>query len=128
MLRADGLVCSFARQRVIFSTHCCLCFCEEIIGLLDDIERMSYPQWLADNAPFLPPLNLRCISTGGKSYLNDTEALTASASQTLQTVAGFTKAIVDSCSEGFGISGGYNTTAGKLALNIAAELGDSANL
>lgn len=163
-------------------------FSKDLVELLDKIAKMSYPQWLTNNAPFLPPINLRCATRGAKAYLlgtdltpspssspsisqhpssknapSSTPSMTAfpshnpsiSASPSLSaapssipssqpsdspstsfqlpikplTVSGLLNSIVDSCSsDSFRISGGYNSTAGKLAINIVAELGASTNL
>jgi len=91
-----------------------------INGILDDIAAFSYPTWLTDAAPFLPPINLQCVATSGKSFLSE-----AFANSTTATVSGFLSAITNGCSsDSFSLvlSGGYNNEAAELGMNMVLEI------
>ena len=57
----------------LFNTYHCLSdlnvIKHTILELLDKIDATSYPSWLSDNAPFLPPFDLKCMTKGARNYL-----------------------------------------------------------
>ena len=86
---------------------------------MDDIDALSYPKAIVENAPFLPPINLKCATNAARNYLNNSSLV----------VTGFFDAIAEGCSsDGLSFGGGYNSTSQELALNIVLNLGGSRNL
>ena len=80
--------------------------------MLEELNDLDYPKWLADAASFLPDINLACVATSGMNFLND--AVTDS---TTATVTGFLNAISTGCSNkalSLAVSGGYNNTMEEL--------------
>ena len=91
----------------------------ELLDLMDDIDALSYPTAIVENAPFLPPINLKCATNAARNYLNTSSLV----------VTGFFDAIAEGCSsDGLSFGGGYNSTSQELALNIVLNLGGSRNL
>jgi hypothetical protein len=98
----------------------------EINEILDDIAAFSYPDWLTDAAPFLPKLDLACVATSGKAFLN-----TAVQNSTSASVSGFLNAITNGCSsDAFSlvISGGYNKRAKELGMNMVLKINAKGNV
>lgn len=86
---------------------------------MDDIDALSYPKAIVENAPFLPPINLKCATNAARNYLSTSSLV----------VTGFFDAIAEGCSsDGLSFGGGYNSTSQELALNIVLNLGGSRNL
>lgn len=97
-----------------------------MVDVLEDIGALSYPKWLSDTAPFLPPLDLTCVSKSGIAYLDENNGTDASA---FSAVSGFFDAIATGCSsDSFTLSGGYDPTAGELSMNVVVVLGGTRNL
>ena len=95
----------------------------EIIEMLEKINDLSYPRLLTDSAPFLPRLDLSCVSKSGIKYLNES-ALSLNAS----TVTGFFGAISEGCSGALSLLGGYDSTAQELSMTISVEVERSGSL
>lgn len=145
---------------------------------MDEIDSLSYPKTISDNAPILPAINLKCVTKAARNYLlgaDKTSVPSSQPSDSLQpsissaptdsphpsaapsyiptsvpslaptqsaapseetynvpfkaTVTGFLNAIAEGCSsDSFSFGGGYNSTAGELAMDIVVELGGSRNL
>jgi hypothetical protein len=98
----------------------------EINEILDDIAAFSYPDWLTDAAPFLPPINLQCVATSGINFLSDAVANSTSAS-----VTGLLNAITNGCSSdafSLALSGGYNKRAKELTMNMVLEINARSNV
>jgi hypothetical protein len=92
--------------------------------VLDEIGALSYPMWLSDTVPFLPVLDLTCITISGRNYLDD-----AVANSTLATVTGFLDAIMIGCeSDNLLFSGGYDNDKQEMGMNIIFEANESGNL
>jgi hypothetical protein len=94
-----------------------LLICLGINEILDAIAAFSYPTWLTNAVPFLPELDLRCIATQGKTFLNTTVQ-----NSTQATVNAFFDAITNGCSfDGLVLSGGYDTESQDLRMDIFVE-------
>lgn len=101
---------------------------ETIIELLEELRGLRYPSFIQQSSPYLPRLDLSCVSKSGIAYLGggDMDATLFSAQKTsgqpiLSTfstkcpISGFLTAIADGCSsDGLGLSGGYNSTSEEL--------------
>ena len=92
--------------------------------MLDEIAALSYPTWLTDTAAFLPRIDLSCIATSGKRFLNDSVANSTSA-----TINDFLHAVSAGCSsDSFVLSGGYDNVDEELKINIILEKNAGNNL
>lgn len=95
----------------------------EINDLLQDIAALSYPTWLTNAAPFLPKIDLKCVTVSGMSFLDE-----AIANSNTATVTGFLNAITAGCSTSslsLSLRGGYNNDKEELEINIVVELNAS---
>lgn len=73
--------------------------------------------WLSNDAPYLPELDLKCVSAYGMKYLNE-----AVSNSTSATVAGLMNAVAIGCRNNeIVLSGGYDKNIGKLEVNIILE-------
>ena len=92
-----------------------LLFFSGIISVLDEIAALSYPTWLLDTVPYMPDLDLTCIATSGKGFLE-------SHYFTYGTVSDFTNVIMSECSyDSLQLSGGYDITSQELKLNVVVK-------
>jgi hypothetical protein len=74
----------------------------------------------------LPPLDLSCVSTSGIEFLNENDGTNASV---ISTVSGFFDAIAAGCSsDSFTLSGGYDSTAAELSMNVVVLLAATTTL
>jgi hypothetical protein len=89
-----------------------------IISLLTDIGELSYPSWLTKTAPFLPPLDLSCVSKAGIAFSERTDL----------TVSSLLSSIYDLCPGAFSLSGGYSPETEDLSINVVVSSGGSRNL
>ena len=97
---------------------------KEINVVLDEIAALAYPSWLTDAASFLPKLDLSCIATSGKSFLDNAVTNSTSAS-----VNDFLLSISIGCSsDTLVLSGGYDNEKEEFEINIVFELSASENL
>jgi hypothetical protein len=113
---------------------------DTMIGLLEDLSVVSYPRFIQQSAPFLPRLDLSCVSRSGTAYLggtgepatftpapttSDWPSLSPSSlpsahpsndyASTKYPISGFLNAIADGCStKELDLSGGYNSTSQEL--------------
>lgn len=82
--------------------------------MLDKIGTLSYPTWLSENVPYLPKLDLSCVSTLGKTYLDE-----AIDNSTSATVSGFLHSVILGCSsDDLTLSGGYDNEKEELTIDI----------
>jgi hypothetical protein len=82
--------------------------------VLDKIGALTYPKWLSDTVPFLPELDLTCVSTSGRGFLEE-----AAENSTSATVTGFFDAILAGCSsDALLLSGGYDGDKEEMELNV----------
>ena len=97
----------------------------EIIEMLEEIAALSYPTWLTDTAPYLPEIDLKCVATSGRAFLDD-----AVANSTSATITGFLHAITTGCSSNNALvlSGGYNIDKQELVINMLLEENSSFNM
>ena len=102
-----------------------LCFfvIKGIIEKLEELDDLQWPEWLTTVAPFLPPIDLRCVSESGIDFLqNDLDI-------SLSSVTGFFGAIAEGCSsDQLRLGGGYNSTSSELAMNVVINLQASADI
>lgn len=94
--------------------------------MLAKIALLDYPKWLADAAPYLPDIDLTCVTASGVNFLND-----AIANSTTATVTGFLNAITTGCSTNalsLVGSGGYDNEKGELGVNMVVEISVSRNV
>jgi hypothetical protein len=82
--------------------------------ILKQIELLSYPTWVLDSAPYLPKLDLACVSNAGSNFLYSVRFSPA-------PVSGFIDAISEGCSSDFVISGGYDIDKQELRIDIVNE-------
>lgn len=90
--------------------------CTEIEELLDDMDKISLPESAEAYKSFLPSMDVSCIKTSGKAFLNQ-------AGSPLP-VSGFFDTIAKGCSRNnVALTGGYNSTSKDLELNIKIDAG-----
>lgn len=115
---------------------------DTLIGLLEELKGISYPRSVQQSAPFLPRLDMSCVSKSGIAYLGGiVEPVTVTAIPTVSDwpslspsvqpslfpspspddtrikypISGFLNAIADGCSSNeLRLSGGYNSTSEEL--------------
>lgn len=103
-------LCLFSLNDFLFTF-----FALGINSVLDEIAALSYPTWLLDMVPYMPDLDLTCIVTSGKRFLE-------SHYFTYGTVNGFFDAIMSECSyDSLQLSGGYDRASQELKLNVVVE-------
>ncbi len=101
---------------------------ETLIELLEELRDIRYPSVIQQSSPYLPRLDLSCVSKSGIAYLggyamnvtvlsaeNPSSQPSHSSVSTKYPISGFLSAVADGCStNGLGLSGGYNSTSEEL--------------
>ena len=94
-----------------------------IIEKLEELQDLQWPEWLTTVAPFLPPIDLSCVSTSGIEFLQNDADISFS------SVTGFFGAISEGClSDQLRFGGGYNATSYELVMNVVINLQASRDL